>query len=276
MRHGKLTHMDTFKKYASEPTRISYEVTGLAWLTHAGPKATHVVNVLDHGPTWIQEEYLATVSPTPQSAEAFGRSLAHLHAAGAQYFGAPPPGFSGDGWMGEAPLTLMDHPSYFSWGEFYARERILPYADATVFHPQERQLLERFAEKLASGVYDHPQPFLVTHADDTQGTSTGTNGRVARTHGDLWSGNVMWTQRGVVLIDPAAQGGHAEEDLASLGVFGCPLRDRILAAYNEISPLADGWTERTALHQLHMLMVHCALFGRSYVPGVIEIIRRFL
>ena len=44
----------------------------------------------------------------------------------------------------------------------------------------------------------------------------------ARIHGDLWSGNVMWTTDGVVLIDPAAHGGHRETDLAMLALFGCP------------------------------------------------------
>ena len=97
----------------------------------------------------------------------------------------------------------------------------------------------------------------------------------ARTHGDLWNGNVMWTPGGAVLIDPAAQGGHAEEDLAALAVFGCPHYERILAAYNEASPLEDGWRERTALHQAHIIMIHCAVFGRSYVSDAVAIARRY-
>ena len=98
----------------------------------------------------------------------------------------------------------------------------------------------------------------------------------ARTHGDLWSGNVMWTPEGAVLIDPAAQGGHAEEDLAALAVFGCPHYDRILAAYDEASPLEEGWRERVALHQAHIIMIHCAVFGRSYVPEAVLIACRYV
>lgn len=30
----------------------------------------------------------------------------------------------------------------------------------------------------------------------------------ARTHGELWNGNVILTPDGAVLIDPAVQGGH--------------------------------------------------------------------
>ncbi len=40
---------------------------------------------------------------------------------------------------------------------------------------------------------------------------------------------------------------------------------RITASYHEASPLADG-RERMALHQMHIIMVHCAIFGRLYVP----------
>lgn len=36
-------------------------------------------------------------------------------------------------------------------------------------------------------------------------------------HGDLWSGNLMWTADGVGLIDPAARGGRRETDLARGG-----------------------------------------------------------
>jgi len=86
----------------------------------------------------------------------------------------------------------------------------------------------------------------------------------SRIHGDCWSGNVLWSGGRGALIDPAAHGGHRETDLAMLGLFGAPYLDRILAAYREATPLADGWRERVPLHQLHPLLVHVCLFGAAY------------
>ena len=84
-------------------------------------------------------------------------------------------------------------------------------------------------------------------------------------HGDLWSGNVHWSAAGPAwLIDPACHGGHRETDLAMLALFGCSHRDRIMAAYDEAFPLAAGWQGRVALHQLHPVVVHAALFGGGY------------
>ena len=269
--------MDTIRKADSRRGRIAYEVAGLAWLAEASDPGAAVVPVLDHGATWLEEPRLVSVSPTPLAAEEFGRALAHTHAAGATHLGSPPPGFEGDGWMGEAHLSLLDCPSLApassrgdSWGAFYARERIAPYLDDRTFAAAERTLIEKLCERLESGALDHGQPRLVEDAKNRQ-----SNIGAARTHGDLWSGNVMWTPDGAVLIDPAAQGGHAEEDLAALAVFGCPHYERILAAYNEASPLADGWRERVALHQMHIIMIHCAVFGRSYVPEAAAIARRY-
>ena len=299
--------MDTIRKADSRRGRIAYEVAGLAWLAEASNPGAAIVPVLDHGATWLEEPRLVSVAPTPRSAEDFGRALAHTHAVGASHLGAPPPGFEGDGWMGDAHLTLPRHAhnddhgdrhhagirvpsdsahpdlsangeaaqiraltSAESWGVFYARERIAPYLDDCTFTAAERGLIEKLCERLASGALDHDQPRLVTDSIAEQ-RDVGA----ARTHGDLWSGNVMWTPEGAVLIDPAAQGGHAEEDLAALAVFGCPHYERILAAYDEASPLADGWRERVALHQAHIIMIHCAVFGRSYVPEAVAIARRY-
>ena len=64
-----------------------------------------------------------------------------------------------------------------------------------------------------------------------------------------------------VLIDPMAQGAHAETDLAALGVFGQRYLDRIYTAYHEVSPLAAGWRERVGLHSWHIIMIH-AFLGR--------------
>ena len=84
----------------------------------------------------------------------------------------------------------------------------------------------------------------------------------ARLHGDLWSGNLIWGQESRVwLIDPAAHGGHRESDLAMLALFGCPQLPRVVDAYREVTPLADGWEDRVALHQLFPLLVHACMFG---------------
>jgi fructosamine-3-kinase len=86
----------------------------------------------------------------------------------------------------------------------------------------------------------------------------------SRIHGDLWSGNLHWSRGRAWLIDPAAHGGHRETDLAMLALFGTPHLDRIVAAYDEATPLKDGWRERIPLHQLHPLLVHCVLYGAAY------------
>ena len=86
----------------------------------------------------------------------------------------------------------------------------------------------------------------------------------ARLHGDLWSGNVVWSDEHGTLIDPAAHGGHRETDLAMLALFGLPHLQRLVDAYQEQTPLADGWEERQPLHQLFPLLVHAALFGGHY------------
>lgn len=81
---------------------------------------------------------------------------------------------------------------------------------------------------------------------------------------------------GGALIDPMAYGGHAETDLAMLQLFGYPYLEEVLAGYNDVSPLADGWRERVGLHQLAPLLLHCVLFGGGYVPEAISCARRYL
>jgi fructosamine-3-kinase len=110
-------------------------------------------------------------------------------------------------------------------------------------------------------------------ADDQE--LTGPPEPVARLHGDLWSGNVLWTPDGAVLIDPAAHGGHRESDLAMLALFGLPHLERALASYRERAPLAGGWRDRVALHQLFPLLVHAALFGSGYGVEAVAAAKRY-
>jgi fructosamine-3-kinase len=103
-------------------------------------------------------------------------------------------------------------------------------------------------------------------------------GAVARIHGDLWSGNVLWDARAggeAVLIDPAAHGGHAETDLAMLALFRQRHLGEVVAGYEEVSPPADGWRERVGLHQLHPLLVHAVLFGSGYGRDAVRAAARY-
>jgi fructosamine-3-kinase len=95
----------------------------------------------------------------------------------------------------------------------------------------------------------------------------------ARLHGDLWSGNVMWTDAGAVLIDPAAHGGHRETDLAMLALFGCPHIEAGYDGYQSVHPLREGWRARIPLHQLYPLLAHVVLFGAGYAAQTLRAAR---
>ncbi len=93
---------------------------------------------------------------------------------------------------------------------------------------------------------------------------TGPPEPPARTHGDLWSGNVLVSADGSPwLVDPAAHGAHRELDLAMLALFGAP-SDRFLGAYREEFPLAPDHQDRVELWQIQPLLIHAILFGGSY------------
>lgn len=260
-----------FTKRSSDPGQTHYEAAGLRWLESGGAKTPEVVDV---GEWSLSTRFVESLGASPEAAKELGRMLARMHASGAPRFGAPPTGFpegvTGSaevvtGWMGRAPLPLlMSEPEGGSlWGQFYSQFRIRPYV-SDVFTVSQKAEIEELCELLEAGVFDHPQPSAVQEAGYG----------AARIHGDLWGGNVLWSSGAPTLIDPAAQGGHAETDLATLRTFGVPYLEKILQGYQEVSPLADGWEDRTDLHQLHILIVHCYLFGAGYVPGFMEAVRR--
>ncbi len=76
------------------------------------------------------------------------------------------------------------------------------------------------------------------------------------------------------LIDPAAHGGHREFDLAMMQLFG-GWADDVFDAYDEATPLADGWRDRVGLHQLAPLAVHAIKFGGGYVRATAETAQRY-
>jgi fructosamine-3-kinase len=224
------------------------ERAGLRWLGEVADGAP-VPEVIVALPDLLALAWVEPGEASPAAAERFGRELARTHRAGSDRFGAAWPGFIGS-------LPQDNTMVSVGWPEWFATRRLEPYlrlaaargalsgADVVTV----RAILERIEEYAPP-----PEP-------------------PARLHGDLWPGNVLWGGEGRAwLVDPAAHGGHRETDLAQLALFGgAPHLARIIDAYDEVWPLADGWRERVPLHKLHLLLVHAALFGGAYRTAVMH------
>lgn len=243
---------------AAPPDFFACEAAGLRWLAAAGGAAC--VSVIGWDDTSLTLERVESEPPQRHSASDFGAALARTHEAGAAAFGAGPDGWDGPGYFGPLdnplPMSLRGHAS---WGAFYADERLGPMGEraATQLRARGRADLEEVRNLCRAGRFD-----------DGDGP--------ARLHGDLWSGNLMWTGNGVVLIDPAAHGGHRETDIAMLALFGCPYFDEVIAGYESVRPLRAGWRNRLALHQLYPLLAHVVLFGGGYVSQTESAVRSVL
>ena len=243
------------KTHASPPAGFfTTEAASLRWLAESGAVRVPDVIAASDGDTTAPGGYLVLewidVGTDPPDEEAFGRSLAALHQAGAPSFGREDQRTTGS-------LGLPNHPCD-SWAEFVATCR---------FEPLAAIALERGA-----------LPMEVIEDLDTLAASLDRfddGSPPARLHGDLWAGNrLIDRSRASWLIDPAAHGGHREYDLAMMLLFG-GFGTRAFDAYQDVAPLADGWRERIELHQIAPLVVHAIKFGGSYVAAASRAIRRY-
>ena len=238
---------------AAPPNFFTTEAAGLEWLRAPGViPVPAVLAVSDEAPNrlvleWIDEGGRAT----EQTEAALGTSLAALHAAGAPVFGREDRRTTGSRGLPNEPCA--------TWAEFYRENRLLVLArlarEANALPPSVIAQLERLASRLEDlGAADEPP---------------------ARLHGDLWAGNRLVDARGRSwLIDPAAHGGHREFDLAMMRLFG-GFGPRCFSAYEEVSPLAPGWKDRVALHQIAPLVVHAIKFGGGYVAAATQAIATY-
>lgn len=227
------------------------EAAGLAWLG-AVAGGVPCAQVICYDETSLTLRRIDSVPPTRESAREFGVRLAVTHDAGAAAFGAAPDGWSGPGFFGPLtqplPMSVNQGTSpHGSWGKFYAVERLTPMAEkaAPRLSADGRAAVRDVVKHCTAGDFD-------------------TDDKPARLHGDLWSGNVMWTADGGVLVDPAAHGGHRETDLAMLALFGFPHLTDVLDGYRSMRQLSPGWERRVGLHQLYPLLAHVVLFGGGY------------
>ncbi|UYG05133.1 fructosamine kinase family protein [Halomonas sp. LR3S48] len=223
-----------------EAERLTGEADGLQALRQA-ESSLRVPNVLALGDGWLVMEALEAGSRSPRSATALGEGLRQLHSHTAAEHGWPRDNACGRTPQPNAPLAD---------GRVFQRERrLLPLARAShergLLDNRLRGRIEALAEALEEWLPDLPASLL---------------------HGDLWSGNVLYTPQGPAVIDPAVYRHYPEVDLAMLTLFGSP-GDAFFEAYWDGNAPYD-WPRREALFQLYPLLNHLLLFGSSYRSGV--------
>jgi fructosamine-3-kinase len=238
------------------PGEYEAEAAGLQWLAEPGALRTPRVLVLDEN--YLALEWIDSGSLDEHGEQELGRGLAATHDAGAPGFGALGPPSSSTGVIARFGSLALGNEPTADWPSFYAERRLLPLArmarDRGALGYAGVEAVERVCERL--------------------GDLCGPSEPPARLHGDLWQGNVMADRDGhPLLIDPSAYGGHREIDLAMLALFGSA--KRVIVAYHEHSPLAEGWQERVGLYQLLPLLVHAFLFGGSYSASAERTARRY-
>jgi fructosamine-3-kinase len=205
----------------------------------------------DDLPGLLLLEYLQPASSTTGFDERLGRGIAQLHCKTARQFG-----FHHDNFCG---TTVQNNLWTSNWPEFYAQRRIWQLVQQ--IKSTRRMTLEdlKTYEKLVDRM-----PLVLPHETVP-----------SLIHGDLWSGNYMYTADGPAVIDPACYYADREMELGMMKLFG-GFSVSVWEAYQEEFPLPNGWKERIHLYQLYHVLNHYLLFGGSYGWQALEIAREYL
>ena len=214
------------------------------------PKVIWGKNV-DDSPGLLLMEYLQPATNTSGQDEQLGRGLAQLHRKSATAFGFHHSNYCG--------TTLQDNTWTDNWPEFYAQQRIWSLVEQIKIlrgmSPEEQKIYEKLVARMPVLLPHQTIPSLI--------------------HGDLWSGNYMYTANGPALIDPASYYADREMELGMMQLFG-GFSSRVWDAYQEEFPLPDGWQQRNRLYQLYHVLNHYLLFGVSYGKQALEIAKEYL
>lgn len=251
-----MSNAEAFVKQGSAPGAAAAEAAYLRWLREGSDAVVEVLD-LDEEANTVTIERVDNVRPTADAARQAGRELAAIHAMGADAFGAPAAGWGGPNFIGRAQQECAPTKR---WAEFYTRQRVLPFAE----------------KAYRSGNLDEAGLDAVKRACDAL-LAEDEDAPLARIHGDLWAGNLLFSPDGPRIIDPAAHGGHPLSDIAMLELFSAPFTDEIARGYLDAGgTLGRDWEARIPIHQLHPLAVHTYTHGAGYARPLIDAASRTL
>lgn len=180
----------------------------------------------------------------------FGEQLAALHHIQQKQFG-----LDTDNYMGALP---QNNQPADNWIDFFKRQRLQPQVklavDRHLLDPAQLSRFEKLYQQLPGIFPVEPASLL---------------------HGDLWSGNYLCDEQETpVLIDPAVYYGHRSIDMAMTTLFG-GFDARFYESYHYHFPLPANYRQQWEVCNLYPLLIHLNLFGKSYLPGILNTIRQY-
>lgn len=163
-------------------------------------------------------------------------------------------GWAESNFIGSTPQPNTWHED---WVSFWREERLGHQLRLAASDGHRLKNAERLLNGLDSLLADHkPAPSLL--------------------HGDLWGGNVAFTNDSVpVIYDPASYYGDRETDLATTQLFGA-LPSSFYKAYHSAYPLPSGHEIRRDLYNLYHVLNHSHLFGGHYTSQAQTMIDRLI
>lgn len=209
-----------------------------------------VSKIIDKQPGYLLTSYLDQGN-CGNDDEKLGRGLAQLHKVSNKQYG-----FVSNNYCG---ATLQDNSFKTDWLSFYTENRI-----AYIINLIAKTRGWSNSDVDTSDRFLHRIPLLLAH-----------NIQPSLIHGDLWSGNYMYTTSAPALIDPCASYCDREFEMGIMTMFG-GFSQRVYDAYNEFYPLNNDWKERNLVYQLYHVLNHYYLFGGYYKNQALDIMKHYL
>ena len=195
-------------------------------------------------------EWIEQGLKTPAFWKSFGEQLAALHHVQGELFG-----LHTNNYMGALPQY---NNRANRWTDFFIHQRLLPQIQLALenklLEPVHATQFEHLFKRVPDIFPDEPAALL---------------------HGDLWSGNFLSDDHEKpVLIDPAVYYGHRSIDLGMTTLFG-GFDALFYESYHYHYPLPTNYREQWDVCNVYPLLIHVNLFGKSYLPDVLNTIRRY-
>lgn len=159
-------------------------------------------------------------------------------------------GFESDNYIG---MNKQINGFSENWGEFFVEKR-LGYQIELI---KNAKLKEKFENKLSCAKKN-----LVDFLNNSCK-------KPSLVHGDLWSGNVLFDNHSVFLIDPAVYYGDREVDIAMTRMFG-GFESTFYEYYDKTYPLSKEYVQKEPVYNLYHYLNHYNMFGSMYLNECVE------